>query len=176
METERQWTASKGKVKRHWGTTLVPWITWSGGEAATAYGHSTLWRDSQGKLRSPGATSTRKCTTTEEDWNLIFQLQYKKRPWSWTPTPVHNSRKPAFAVDSSLWIWGWFVTLPGDQTSSVSSGLSSKPSITCCPFLSFAYRYHFSLGHHCHWQSKVNVTYAISTPNHFQHFLLGGGG
>lgn len=51
---------------------LVPWITSSGGEVARSYGHSTLWRDSQGELRSPGVTSTRKYTTLEEDWNLIL--------------------------------------------------------------------------------------------------------
>lgn len=69
----------KGKSK---GTEAPPWSPRSLDLEMKPPGlMGTLFcGDSQGKLRSPGATSTRKCTTTEEDWNLLFLLQYKKRP------------------------------------------------------------------------------------------------
>lgn len=133
---------------------LVPWITWSGVKLPGLI-DTLLWRDSQGELKSSETTSIRKDTTLEDDCNLILWFQHKKRPQSWTPTPAHRERETSFCCWLQSLDLRVICTLPaGDQTSSVSLGLTSKSCITCCPFLIFLHRYHFSLGNYCHRQSK----------------------
>lgn len=89
----------KGESKGTEASALTHWSTWSEGEAARSYGHSTLCRDSQGQVRSPHATSTRKRTTFQED-PLAQRRMSNILTWvsgtdpNPTPSPAHCWGKP----------------------------------------------------------------------------------
>lgn len=86
------------------------------------------------KLTPPQATSTRECTTLQEDPpaypagglepNIL--TEYQKKSQSRTqPTPPHRQRKLVLTVNSNLGIRGRFVTLPEDSL------MSRKPNLIC---------------------------------------------